>query len=109
VELALNIVSSLIYIILAVIFGYLTIRFYSARKKSNQPAMTALFVLMLGILLDTAYWGISTFYRFFAEESYACQFLLNIRVDPLLWIFPKLCVLFGGLYVIYTMIKIKAE
>lgn len=95
--------------ILALIFGYLALRFYSARKKSKQPATTALFVLMLGVLLDTLYWGISTFYRFFAEESYAYQVLLGIRVDPLLWVFPKLCVLFGGLYVIYTMIKIKAQ
>jgi len=104
-----DIVSSSIYMILLLVFAFLTLRFYHARKESKQPATTALFVLMLGILLDTAYWGISTFYRFYPKESYAYQFLLNIRVDPLLWVFPKLCVLFGGLYVIYTMMRIKSE
>lgn len=68
--------------------------------------MKALFILMLGIFLDTAYWGTSTFYRFFPKDTYGYQLLLGIRVDPVLWLFPKLCVLFGGAYVIYTMRKL---
>jgi len=107
VALALDIFSSSLYVILAVVFGFLAVRFYSARKRSKDPAMTALLVLMLGIFLDTVYWGVSTFYRFFATESYARQLLLSIRVDPLLWVFPKLCVLFGALYVVYTMRRIR--
>lgn len=105
----IDVISSSVYVILAAVFGYLTVRFRSARKISKEPAMTALYVLMLGIFVDTSYWAVSTFYRFFAKDSYTYQLLLSIRVDPILWLFPKLFVLFGGLYVIHTMIRIKAE
>lgn len=105
----LDVVASSVYMVLVVIFAYLAVRFYLARRSSKDPAMTALFVLMLAILLDTAYWGVSTFYRFFEKGSHAYELLLGIRVDPLLWLFPKLCVLFAGLYVIYAMMKIRAK
>ena len=105
----LDVMATSVYMVLAVIFAYLAVRFYLARRTSKDTAMTALFVLMLAILLDTAYWGVSTFYRFFEKGSYAYELLLGIRVDALLWLFPKLCVLLSGVYVIYTMIRIRAE
>jgi len=106
--LALQIIATMIYIILAVVFAFLATRFYAARK-SGEMATTALFLLMSAILIDTVYWGISSFYTFFPEGSPVRQFLLGIRIDPMLWMFPKLCVLLAGLYAIYTMTKIAAE
>jgi len=106
--LAVQIAASAIHIVLAIVFAYLATRFYAA-GKSGEMAMTALFLLMSGILLDTVYWGISTFYTFFPEGSYLYQLLLGIRIDPMLWMIPKLGVLLAGLYAIYTMRKIAAE